>query len=125
MPAPTKEIKEVEEAIDLISTGLLLLDQNQEALERLGGTKAVDIAARLNTQYNALSKLTQPLKDKLKAQALEQQTDTLRGESYEASIKKIVKTVLDTEKIKKFFARRLPQYQKEREEITISFDVKT
>lgn len=125
MPASTKPIRDIELAIGLISDGLTLIDQNQDALSALDGSKSVDITARLNAQYGAIGKLITPLKERLKSRALSEQTDTLMGESYQASIKKVVKTVLDTEKIKKFFARRLPQFQTQREEVQIGFDVKT
>lgn len=128
-PRPTQALKLINEAVDMISTGLLILDQNSEFMAQLIGPKAVDHAARLNAQYNALEKIVRPLKEPFKAEALEHglavgSPETIRGENYQAVVSRIIKNVLDTDKVKSFFGRKLPQYMKEQEEIRVSFQTK-
>src|ERR1700748_3048478 len=97
--------KKIEEALDMVSNGLLYLEETD--LAELGGPRAVDIAARINAQYNALEKHLVPLKDRIKAETLEKSPrnntgDYLaKGMKYQALIKKVVKTVLNTPEIKK------------------------
>jgi hypothetical protein len=116
---------EVEEGLETISIGLAILDRVRGNLEALDGPKVVDIAARLNKQGQAVDTLLEPLKDKLKAWAVRDRREVYVGEKYQACIRSISKTVMDTDKIKEFLGRKLYLYQKKRLERQVSFDVKS
>lgn len=124
MATKIKEIKAIEEGIDLISTGILLIEQHRVHLEALGGSSVVDCAARMNAQVNTMYKWLDPLKALIKDQALRDGTECVPGGYYQANVKKVSKLVLDTEAVKVWLGSKLPHFQKSRQETQISFDVK-
>lgn len=124
---PNTQSAKLLEAIESISLGLLLLEECKPELEQLGGPRAVDVAARLNTQANSLYGYVEPLKAHLKSEALEGSPDKrimIRGESYAAVILRVSKSVLDNEKVRKFLGKKLSLFLKRQDEVRISFEVK-
>lgn len=126
MPTSVKQnLSNIQEGIELVSNGLLLLDQSRGTLEALGGKQAVDIAARLNASYGALERLLDPMKSHIKAEGLldmgNGDTSVIRGGNHEAVVKRIVKTVLDTDKIKTYLSKQLGKFQTTRNETQVSF----
>lgn len=120
----TKTISRLQEGIDMISTGLLMINECHTELINLGGPKVVDITARLNAQYLALEKIVNPLKENIKAESFRNKNDTVRGEMYQARVLKIVRTLVDVAKIKQFFGSQFSQYERSNSEIEVSFETK-
>ena len=89
----------------------------------LSGPMFIDLTARLNAQINALDHILDPMKEQLKAEALNG-SPILKGNNYQAEVRRIVKTVMDNDKIKAFLGKNLFKYQKERSETSLSFSVK-
>lgn len=126
MPNPSVKdaLIEADRALENISLGLLQLDQIKDTLSVLTpGPKVIDITARMNAQYTALEKIVVPLKDTIKASALEGD-QTIRGIKYQATIQKIVKTILDGPAVKKYLGRDIFRFQKERSEKQLSFSIR-
>lgn len=127
-PPPTV-VQRAEEALETISLGLLMLDQISNQLESFGGMKLIDTAAKMNAQYCALEKYLAPLKERIKSAGLavmsSKETQTvLKGSVYQATVKSIIKSVLDTERVKKYLGRVLPKYMTQRKETRIDFQIK-
>ena len=91
--------------------------------DKLSGPVFIDLTARLNAQINALDHILDPMKEQLKAEALNG-SPILKGNNYQAEVRRIVKTVMDNDKIKAFLGKNLFKYQKERSETSLSFSVK-
>lgn len=120
----TQTVVNVSRGIDLISDGLLMIDQSEGELLELGGPKAVDITARLNAQYSALERLVRPLKENIRIEAYRDGSETVRGDVYQAGVRKIIKRILDKDKIKSFLGTSFPQFLKNNEEVEVSFHTK-
>lgn len=110
-----------EDAFDLISTGLVSL--SEAPLDKLGGKRLIDTAAKMNSQYLAIEKLLEPLKDKIKVEAIENHEEVIRGKVYKAVIKTFPKAYWNFDKLKKFLGARMAQYQDTRNETRVSFEV--
>lgn len=117
----------LEAAIEGISYSLSQLEEHIEDFEKLSGPSFIDLAARLNAQYNALEKYLTPMKDQIKSQALSASQDdkiTIKGKSYQAVINRIKKSCLDTARVREFLGRELQKFLVDRFETHISFQVK-
>ncbi len=130
---PKSVMPALDEALSLVSAGVECLADNREVIEGLIGPKQVDVAARLNAQYRALESLLEPLKDSLKVSALKSGDSGLagptgaliRGDNYQAIVRKVQKIVLNTQRIKDFLGKKLSQYQVKRDDLVITFDVRS
>lgn len=113
----------LEAAIEGISYSISQIDR-LDGLDNLSGPTFVDLAARLNAQSLFLDKTLDPMKDRIKAQALASGENSVKGKAYQATITTITKSVLDTQKVKAFLGRKLAQFMKERDEVHLVFSVK-
>lgn len=123
----SKTRDEAEQGLSLISDGLEMLSGCEFSR---GSALAVDVTARLNTQFLALEKILKPLKEEMKIEVLQtypnsnQEKFVVKGTVYQANVIKIVKSYPKFQKIKEFFGKKWPQYQETREELQVSFGVK-
>lgn len=113
-----------EEGLDLISSGLEILSNNDKALEKLGGKRLVDYAARLNAQVNALDKLLTPAKNRIKADAIQNHKEELLGVNYKAVISQIEKSFQKTAELKAFLGTKIAQFYGIRTEVQVAFEVR-
>lgn len=116
-----RPVTDIDEALDLISTGLLMLEQSD--INKIGGRKAVDIAAKLNAQYLDLDKILRPLKDKLKTLALQSDVDNLRGDDYRAVLRSFQKSYWKFDELKKFLKGKVSHFQETRQENQLTFEI--
>lgn len=120
----------IDHALEDISSGLHQLDDLP--VETIGGSRLVDLAARVNAQQSRLEKILKPLKERIKSEALDTLSSALepgqkiiqRGQTYQAIICKIKKIVLDGETVKQFLGAELWKFQKDQFETRIDFGVK-
>lgn len=125
----SERAQKVFNAIETISLGLLELD-NCGDLTELGGKNLVDAAARMNKQYQVLEKLLDPMKSKIKVEALEANPGrnrpeiTLTGNVYQAVVRKVVKTKIVAELVRQFMGPKIHKVQDKSQEITVSFGIK-
>lgn len=117
-------IVKLEAAIEGISYSLTELEEIRDKMDALTGPKFVDLVARLNAQCNGLDKILSPMKDRIKSEAVASGDTVVKGNLYQAMISRVSKTVMDTGKVKEFLGKKLAQFQVQRDEIHISFDVK-
>jgi hypothetical protein len=109
--------------------GLLELDNCGDLCE-LGGKNLVDAAARMNKQYQVLEKLLDPMKSRIKVEALEANPGrnrpeiTLTGNVYQAVVRKVVKTKIVAELVRQFMGPKIHKVQDKSQEITVSFGIK-
>lgn len=120
---PKNPLVLLEAAIEGISYSISQIDR-LDGLNNLSGPVFIDLAARLNAQYLFLEKTLDPMKDKIKAEALVSGENTVKGKSYQALVTKVTKHVLDTTKVRQFLGKKLSQFIKPREEIHLMFQVK-
>lgn len=113
----------IEAAIEGISYSLTQL-HNIEAIDKLKGPMFIDLAARLNSQHNGLEKILGPMKDAIKADALTNSEKIVKGRAYQAVIVRITKSVLNTQKVKEFLGNNLHKFMKDRDEVSVMFQVK-
>lgn len=121
----SKTVSRATEGLELISNGLLLLESVEPELSQMVGPKIVDISARLNASYLKAEKILNPLKDRLKVEAISSGLVDgefpIPGETLEALVSKYSKTVLDGDKIKLFFGRTIGKYLKKTSITSVSF----
>lgn len=116
-------LERVEDALESISKSLSEMDNLVESLNP-AHPRVIDIAARINAQQNALKKILEPLKDSQKAESLRVGEETIKGVVYQAEVRRITKTVLDTTAVKLFLGKNVYKYQVDRDETNISYKVK-
>lgn len=125
----SERAQRVFEAIETISLGLLELDNCGDLCE-LGGKNLVDAAARMNKQYQVLEKLLDPMKSKIKVEALEANPGrnrpeiTLTGNVYQAVVRRITKTLIVAELVKKFMGKNVHKVQDKKSILTVDFGIK-
>jgi hypothetical protein len=125
----SERAQKVFNAIETISLGLLELDNCGDLCE-LGGKNLVDAAARMNKQYQVLEKLLDPMKSRIKVEALEANPGrnrpeiTLTGNVYQAVVRKVVKTKIVAELVRQFMGPKIHKVQDKSQEITVSFGIK-
>lgn len=90
---------EVSDALERISTGLLMLEQSN--LEATAGRIALDVTAKLNAQYLKLQGIVEARKDRIKADNADTVPTTfVRGLLYRARIKRYKKQFLNLDRVR-------------------------
>lgn len=120
----TESLQSCETALGLISDGLNILESCPDITTSARG---IDIIARLNTQFNALKKILEPMKENLKARligASPSEDITEKGNLYQVTLKRISKSYLMTDALKKFLGKRYSQFTETRNETQLTFGVK-
>ncbi len=118
----SRPITNIDEGLDMISTGLLILEQSD--LEKIGGKRGIDITARMNAQYNQLKKILDPRKEEIKDDNVESVPTTyVRGSIYKAVIRRYYKDFPDFIKIKKLLGKKWDNVQERRRVTEVSFDI--
>ena len=116
-----RPMTDVEEALDMISAGLLILEEAR--LTRISGKKQVDIAAKMNAQCNTLDDLLKPLKDGLKTQALSDNVSVIRGGLYKAVLRSFPKAYWKFDDLKQYLKGKTSRFQETRTETQMTFEV--
>lgn len=129
MKLPVHEmISRANEGLEMVSTGLLLLQQ-AEGLEDLVGPKVVDITARLDSQYQSLERVLAPLRDRVKSEGLSHldgaDEATVRGNLYQAQVKRTLSEELDIPKVREYLGNLLRKFSHKKEDAEVTFQVKS
>lgn len=124
-----RKIEVIHTGLEMVSNGSLMLESYSVFLEQLGGQQAIDIAAKLNQQVNSLNKVLEPMKGKIKSEALEREPnrDEVKsfGMYYMAVITRSVRSVTDNDALAGLLAKFKQVIPKKDQPITqIAFKVK-
>jgi hypothetical protein len=124
----SQKMETIQLGIDMISNGLLILCQHKGILEELGGKNAVDLAARLNAIGNDLYSVLDPMKAKVKSEALlSSDKDEIKvpGNRYMAVVTRGSREVIDGEALTAIFAKLKKLIPKKKQPLVqVSFEVK-
>lgn len=121
-PSKRRPQTDIDEGLDMISTGLLMLEQSD--LDRVAGKKGIDITAKMNAQFNQLSAMLEPRKARIKAENLEDKPTTYaRGFFYKAVIRRYPKAFPNFDLIKKLLGTRWSACQETKQITEVSFEV--
>lgn len=120
---PKLTVKEAQEALDMISIGLLRLEQG--TVESLTGKHYIDTVARMNANCQTLQNILDPLKLQVKAMGTNgKPTEYIRGSLFKAVLSRYKKAYFDFDKAERLLGKkRFKSCWIKRDEESLRFDI--
>jgi hypothetical protein len=99
--------KQIREAVDMISTGLLVLEQAGDELLSWPGKPFVDAVAKLSANYQTMARIIDPLKARVKNMGTNHKpTEYIRGSLFKGIIRRFTKRYFDFGKAEKLLGSK-------------------
>jgi DNA-binding ferritin-like protein (Dps family) len=114
--------KNISKSIDVLSATLPIIEQ---LITAKVSKEYIDYTARLNRIVNEYVKINDSCKSNIKSYLIDNNDSIIKGNNFEAVLKMISKSYLNTEKVKAFLGKKLPQFQTIKDEYQLSFRPKT